>query len=147
MEWLEILTPWHWLTAAVVIIVLEMLIGTYYLLWVGFAAALTSLIQWAFGIGWQAQIVVFFLMSMGSILGWYFYSKNNPEVDTMPNLNKRGQQYIGRTFNLTHPIVNGVGKIKVDDSTWKVKGPDLEIGTKVKVVDIQGTIFNVIETK
>jgi membrane protein implicated in regulation of membrane protease activity len=143
MEWFEILTPWHWLTAAVILIVVEMMIGTYFLLWVGFAAAATALVQWIFGISWQVQMIVFFILSLVSIAAWHFYSKNNPEIDTMPNLNKRGHQHIGRTFNLSRAIVNGTGKINVNDSTWKVEGEDLPEGAKVKVVDISGTILKV----
>jgi membrane protein implicated in regulation of membrane protease activity len=143
MEWFEILTPWHWLTAAVILIVIEMMIGTYFLLWVGFAAAATALVQWVFGIGWQVQMIVFFILSLVSIAAWHFYAKNNPEVDTMPNLNKRGHQHIGRTFNLSRAIINGTGKINVNDSTWKVEGEDLPEGAKVKVIDILGTILKV----
>ena len=143
MEWIEILTPWHWLTLAVVLIVVEMMMGTYFLLWVGFAAAATALIQWAFSIGWEVQMIVFFLLSLASIGAWHFYAKNNPNVDPMPHLNKRGHQHIGRTFNLSHAIVNGSGKINVNDSTWKVNGEDLPEGAKVKVTDIVGTTLKV----
>ena len=31
---------------------------------------------------------------------------------------QRGQQYTGRIFTLDHDIINGVGKVEVDDSTW-----------------------------
>lgn len=143
MEWFEMLTPWHWLTAAVILIVIEMMMGTYFLLWVGFAAAATALIQWVFGIGWQVQMIMFFLLSLVSIIAWHYYAKNNPEQDPLPNLNRRGHQHIGRVFNLSHAIVNGVGKINVNDSTWKVEGEDLPIGEKVKVIDINGTILKV----
>jgi len=145
MEWFELLTPWHWLTAAVILIVIEMMIGTYFLLWVGFAAAATALVLWIFGISWQIQMIVFFILSLVSIVAWHYYTKNNPEIDTMPHLNKRGHQHIGRTFNLSRAIVNGVGKINVNDSTWKVEGEDLPEGAKVKVVDISGTILKVIK--
>jgi len=144
MEWFEILTPWHWLTTAVIIIVLEMMIGTYYLLWVGFAAAATALVQWIFGIGWQLQMIVFFILSLASIAAWYYYAKKNPEVDVMPNLNKRGKQFIGRNFNLSKAIVNGEGKINVNDSTWKVEATnDLPEGAKVRVTEVVGTILKV----
>jgi len=144
MAWFELLTPWHWLTFAVVLIVIEMMMGTFFLLWVGFAAAATALILWAVSISWQIQFVVFFVLSLISIIAWYFYKKNNPDVDAMPNLNRRGHQHIGRVFNLSHPIVNGVGKINVNDSTWKVEGiEDLPLGAKVKVTDIIGTILKV----
>jgi len=144
MEWFAVLTPWHWLTAAVVLIVVEIMVGTFFLLWIGFAAVMTALIQWAFGIGWQVQIVVFTLMATISIIAWHFYKKNNPDVDPLPNLNKRGHQHVGRTFNLSRAIVNGVGKINVNDSTWKVEGSeDLPLDAKVKVVDIQGNVLKV----
>lgn len=144
MGWFEILTPWHWLTFAVVLIVFEMTMGTYFLLWVGFAAAATALIQAVFGISWQIQMIMFFILSLVSIVGWHYYEKKNPEKDAMPNLNRRGHQYIGRTFNLSHAIENGVGKINVNDSSWKVEGSeDLPVGAKVKVVDIEGTVLKV----
>ena len=144
MAWFEILTPWHWLTFAVVLIVIEMMIGTFFLLWVGFAATATALILWMIGISWQIQFVVFFILSIVSIIAWKYYKKNNPDIDSMPNLNKRGHQLVGRTFALSHPIVNGVGKINANDSTWKVEGKeDLPIGEKVKVTDITGTILKV----
>ncbi|MCK4710234.1 MAG: NfeD family protein, partial [Gammaproteobacteria bacterium] len=60
-----------------------------------------------------------------------------------PTLNRRGEQYVGRTFTLDEPIVNGMGKIRVDDSTWKISGNDCDSGSKVKVTGIEGTIFKV----
>lgn len=144
MEWFEILTPWHWLTAAVVLIVVEMMIGTYFLLWVGFAAASTALVQWIFGVSWQAQMIVFFILSLVSIVAWHYYSKNNPEIDPIPYLNRRGHQHIGRVFNLSQAIVNGVGKINVNDSSWKVEAQeDIGLDEKVRVIDIKGTTLKV----
>ena len=45
------------------------------------------------------------------------------------------------SFTLDQPIENGVGKVTVDDSTWRVKGPDLPAGTHVRVEDIDGVVF------
>ncbi len=144
MAWFEVLTPWHWLTFAVVLIVIETLTGTFFLLWVGFAAAATAGIMALMNISWQIQIVAFFLLSLVSIIGWHFYRKNNPVVDAMPNLNRRGHQLIGKTYNLSHPIKNGFGKINADDTTWKVEGnEDLPLGAKVKVTELNGTILKV----
>jgi membrane protein implicated in regulation of membrane protease activity len=58
-------------------------------------------------------------------------------------LNKRGAQYIGRTFSLIDPIENGRGKIKVDDSIWTVLGEDCSLGSKVKVTSVKGALFEV----
>lgn len=141
MGFLLDLTPWHWLTAAVFLLVIEMVVGSYYLLWVSFAAFLVAIIQWIFGISWGSQMVIFSIMSVLSVVAWYLYDLKRDKTSTRPNLNKRGHQYIGRTFQLSHPIINGVGKINVDDSTWKVKGDDAPLDTTVEVVDIDGTIL------
>jgi len=133
------LTPWHWLTVAVLLLVVEMLIGSYYLLWVSFAAFLVAIVQWIFGIGWGAQVFIFTLVAILSVIVWYIYDQRRNKTSSRPLLNKRGHQYIGRTFQLSEPIINGVGKIKVDDSTWKVKGNDAPINTAVRVKDIDGT--------
>ncbi len=135
------MTPWHWLTAAVLLLVIEMMIGSYYLLWVSFSAFLTAVLQWMFGFEWGAQIIVFTLSTLFSVIAWYIYDKRRDKTTTRPHLNKRGHQYIGRTFQLSQPIINGVGKINVDDSSWKVKGLDAAAGTAVRVKDIDGTVL------
>lgn len=141
MTFLISMTPWHWLTAAVLLLVVEMMIGSYYLLWVSFSAFLTALLQWMFSLDWGAQMVVFSATSILSVIAWYVYDKKRDKTKPRPTLNKRGHQYIGRTFQLSQPIVNGVGKINVDDSSWKVKGDDAAIGTPVRVKDIDGTVL------
>ena len=61
-----------------------------------------------------------------------------------PHLNKRGDQYIDRVFTLEEPIMNGFGKVKVDDSTWKIEcETDLEAGSKVRVTGLDGTVLKV----
>ena len=71
------------------------------------------------------------------------YGKRHPTESDRPLLNRRGVQYIGRVFNLYQPIKNGEGKIKVDDSIWKVHGEDCDINSRVKVVAVRGTVFEV----
>ena len=53
-------------------------------------------------------------------------------------LNRRGEALIGRIFQLDRPIVSGEGRIRVDDSVWRVVGPDLAMGAAVRVVRIEG---------
>ena len=52
-------------------------------------------------------------------------------------------QYIGRVFTLEEAIINGRGKVRVDDTLWRVEGADLPLGHKVKVVSVDGVVFKV----
>jgi len=46
-------------------------------------------------------------------------------------------------FTLEEPIVNRHGKIRVDDSTWKIEGDDCRPGTNVRVVGVDGVVLKV----
>ena len=68
----------------------------------------------------------------------------SPTETDLPTLNRRGEQYVGRHFTLEEAIVNGQGKIRVDDSTWKIEGPeDLPAGSQVQVIAVAGTVLKV----
>ncbi len=58
-----------------------------------------------------------------------------------PALNRRGEQYIGRTATLIEPIVAGRGKISLDDTHWVVEGPDMALGERVKIIETRGPVL------
>ncbi|MCG8433280.1 MAG: NfeD family protein, partial [Gammaproteobacteria bacterium] len=113
-------------------------------LWMGISAGILGAVLLALpGISWQVQFLVFSVLSVGSIAGWRFYHKRNPTESDQPSLNRRGEQYVGRTFTLQDGITDGTGMIRVDDSRWKIEGEDLPAGTKVRVTGVEGTVLKV----
>ena len=144
MVWLEHIVFWHWWILAGLLLILELTAPAFFFLWLGIAAAAVGLILLVFpSIGVETQLVLFAIASVVSVVAWRKYRESRPITTDQPNLNRRGHQYIGRKFSLTDPIDNGVGKVTVDDFTWKVKGPDLPAGTHIKVTGVEGTIFTV----
>ncbi|KOR30394.1 hypothetical protein TI04_05995 [Achromatium sp. WMS2] len=133
---------WHWLTLGGVLAILELFVPGVFLIWIGIAAFLVGALMAVFpGISWEFQVLFFALLSLATTALQWIWMQRNPIVSDQPYLNRRGHQYIGRVFSLDAPIVNGFGKIKVDDSTWKVRGPDTELGTKVIVTGVDGTVL------
>ncbi len=144
MEWLDQIEFWHWLIIAVVMVIIEIVLPAAYFLWMGIAAFVIGLLLYAApGIPALIQVIVFGALSVVAVFLYKRHQRNNPYKKDQPNLNRRGEQYIGRSFTLEEAIVNGVGKIRVDDSTWKVKGIDMPAGVKVRVISVDGTIFNI----
>lgn len=145
MDWISEIQFWHWFIAAVVLITLEMVVlPAVFFLWMGISAGVVGLLlMFIPGLPFMAQIITFTVIAVVSLVIHKNYLKNNPPTTDEPTLNRRGEQYVGRTFTLHEAIVNGVGKIKVDDSTWKVMGEDMNAGSKVKVVGVDGTVFKV----
>ena len=143
-EWLEHIVFWHWWILAGLLLILELTAPAFFFLWLGIAAAAVGLILLVFpSIPIETQLVLFGIASIVAVLAWRKYRETHPVTTDQPNLNRRGHQYIGRIFSLEEPINNGVGKVTVDDSTWKVKGPDLPTGTSVRVTGVDGVIFTV----
>ena len=142
MGWLDDIVFWHWWIIAGLLLILELILPSFFFLWLGIAAAAIGFVLLVLpSMPMEMQLVIFSVASVIAVLAWRKYRETRPVESDQPNLNRRGQQYVGRVFTLDRPIQNGVGKVEVDDSTWRVKGPDLPAGTHVKVTGVDGVVF------
>ena len=142
MDWLDGIVFWHWWILAGLLLILELSTPVFLFLWLGIAAAATGFLLLVFpGMSVPVQLVMFGVLCIVAVIAWRHYRERQLPASDQPNLNRRGQQYVGRTFTLTAPIENGTGKVEVDDSTWRVRGPDLLAGTRVRVIGVDGTWF------
>ncbi len=142
MEWLGQIVFWHWWILAGLLLILELTAPAFFFLWLGIAAAATGFLMLVFqSMPLELQLVLFSVLSLVAIITWRRYREAHPAESDQPNLNRRGRQYVGRIFTLDRPIENGVGKVTVDDTTWRVKGPNLPAGTNVRVEDVDGVVF------
>ncbi len=135
---------WHWWILGVALLALEVMAPGAFFMWMGISAGVVGLLLLvAPGMGWEYQVLMFAIFSMVSIFVWRRYFIKHPVVSDHPTLNMRGEQYVGRTFTLAEPIVNSSGKIRVDDTTWKIIGDDCASGSKVRVTGVDGVILKV----
>lgn len=142
LDFFQHLVYWHWLLFAVVLLILELLTGSGFLFWMGISALAVSGVLWLVpGLSAIVQLLGFAVLAMLTAFSWWFYLKNNPIKTDRPVLNRRGEQYVGRVFTLDAPIVNGVGVVHVDDSTWRVQCIDLPAGAKIRITGVDGVIL------
>ncbi|MCU7812911.1 MAG: NfeD family protein [Candidatus Thiodiazotropha sp. (ex Notomyrtea botanica)] len=142
MQWLSQLNYWHWLILAVLLMILEVFSPGAFLLWLGLAAGVVGLLLLIMpDLSWQVQILLFALLSVMIIVAVRAFLQRRPIETDQPHLNRRGEQYLDRVFTLQEAIVNGEGKIRVDDSTWKINGEDCPAGTRIKITGVQGVVL------
>ena len=135
---------WYWWMIAITLLIIEIFSPTFFALWVAISAGVTGLILYLVpGIEWQYQVLLFAILSVVSIVAWRTYYSKRPIKTDEPLLNRRGHQYIGRVITLDEPIVDGHGKVHIDDSTWKIEGEDCPAGTRVKIINIQNVVLQV----
>jgi inner membrane protein len=135
---------WHWWVLGVALLIFELLAPGVFFLWIGLSAFVVGAIAALLPIlSWQYQLFLFSVLSIVSVVLWRIYLNKHPIKTDRPLLNRRSAQYIGRVFTLEEPIVNRRGKIKVDDSIWKIEGEDCPAHTQVKVVSVNGVVLQV----
>jgi len=135
---------WHWWVFGIVLIILELFVPGAFFLWLGISAAVVGFLMLLMpDMTWQYQWLIFAVFSVVSIVLWRQFMLKRPSPSDHPTLNRRGEQYIGRVFTLNEAIVDGVGKIRVDDSMWKIAGEDCPVGSKVKVIEAEGAVLKV----
>ncbi|MDQ6433662.1 NfeD family protein [Mesorhizobium sp. LHD-90] len=141
IEWLiGELGPWNWMVLGLALLAIEIVTPGFYLLWIGLAALVVgaiSLALWdaAFW-GWQVQVVAFLALSLVAAYAGYKLMGGRKTESDQPLLNRRGEQLVGRTAMLSEPIREGYGRIQLGDTMWRVSGPDLPAGARVKVVSV-----------
>lgn len=140
------LGAWNWMALGLVLLALEILVPGIFLLWIGIAAIIVGTLTLMIGDAamwtWQLQIVLFLVLSLISAYIGKRVMAGGSKSD-QPLLNQRAEQLVGRTATLAEPIAEGRGRIKLGDTQWRVSGPDLPIGTKVKVISTDGSELSV----
>ncbi|HOW75503.1 MAG TPA: NfeD family protein [Candidatus Competibacteraceae bacterium] len=141
--WLLEPVYWNWWLLGVVLMSIEAIVPYFFFLWMGVAALLVGLVLTVLPeLTWPWQALLFAVLSFGSIVIWQWRLRRYPTQTADSLLNRRGHQYVGRVFTLDAPVMNGHGKIRVDDSTWKVLvDQDCPAGARLRIVGVDGVIL------
>jgi membrane protein implicated in regulation of membrane protease activity len=144
IEMLVKLGTWDWLIFGVLLMVLELFAPGVFLFWLGLAALLVGLISFAVHPAWQTQVLMFAVFVTAAVPVWRRLARGGqePSADN-PFLNRRAEALVGRVFTLERPIVDGAGTVRVDDTVWRVAGPDTPAGARVRVVEAKGANLTV----
>src|SRR6266536_2110175 len=138
MSWIASLGSWNWFILAALFLLLEVLAPGTFMLWLGLSAILVGAISLAVIWSWQAQVIAFAVFAVASIPAWRYFARKVEKPVDRPFLNRRSEGYVGREFTLDKPIVGGVGTIHIDDTVWRVKGPDCPAGSRVRIARAEG---------
>ena len=139
------LGPWNWVVLGLVLMIFEVAAPGIFFLWFGIAALIVGGLAILFGeaswMHWQIQVILFLVLSVIAVfIGRRLIGATDVESDE-PLLNRRGEQLIGQVVTLEEATINGRGRARVGDSLWRVTGPDLAAGTRVRITGIdRGTL-------
>jgi inner membrane protein len=139
---------WYWLVLAAVFGVIEVAVPAMVCIWLAAAALGVAAIAWlAPSLAWEHQALIFAVLAVASVLlGRMVFAPVRSLAPSDRRLNRRAEYHIGRLFTLDAAIVNGRGRLKIDDTVWLIAGPDLPAGTHVRVIGADNTLLRVEPT-
>ena len=135
---------WHWIVLAVLLAAAEAFIPGAVAIWFAASAAVIGLVMVVVPLPWQFQLLGFAVLGVVALLLFRSYRNKYPQQAEQPNLNQRGVQYIGSELVLVEAIEQGQGRAKLGDGVWKVEGPELPAGARVRVTGVRGAILTVV---
>lgn len=143
-EMFTTLGTWNWLIFGFVLMALELLAPGVFLFWLGLAALLVGLVSFAIVPSWQTQLLMFAVFAVAAVPAWRYFARSaGSHSESNPFLNNRTKALVGREFTLEKPIVGGTGTVRIDDTIWRVAGPDAPAGSRVRVVQADGASLTV----
>ena len=134
---------WSWLILAGVFFVIELVAPGAFMMWLGISALLVGIISFAVDWPWQYQLIAFAVFALASIPLWRRFAHRVEGEADQPFLNRRADAFVGRVFTLEKPIVDGSGTMRIDDTVWRVAGPDAPAGSRVRIVRADGASLTV----
>jgi inner membrane protein len=143
IELVQDLGPWTWMIVGVALLALEIAAPGAFFLWFGLAAIAVGVLALFVAVPWQAQLLIFIVLaSLIVLIGRRYFSRSGDE-QVSTGLNQRGRRLVGTIVVLDKPIVDGQGRVRIDDTTWRVVGPNMPSGTRVRVIDTDGAVLRV----
>jgi membrane protein implicated in regulation of membrane protease activity len=136
-------SPWGWLSLAAVAAGLELVVPGAYLIWLAVAALGTAITVGVLNLTIDGQLgvlVVWILIAL--LLSRRFRAERAGPSDD-PLLNLRGARLVGETAVVSQAIDGGSGRVRLGDSEWLARGPDCGIGTRVRIMAVDGTVLAV----
>ena len=134
------LNLWHWLALGAILITLEIITPTTYLLWPGLAALVMGAFTAAMpDLTWQLQFLIYAVLAVAvSLAGRKFMPKPGDVVETS-RLNRRADQYLGRRALAAENFVAGRGPVTIDDTRWPAQTLDGSSPVKGATLEVKAT--------
>lgn len=129
---------WLWLIGGVLLLIAEIVAPGFFLLFVGAAAIATGLFVVLFDLGLAPALALFAIYTALAVaVGRKVYA-NRPVASSVPDLNDRSAQLVGRSVTVVQSVDEHGGRVRVADSEWTARGGPAKPGTRVRITAVEG---------
>lgn len=141
LEW------WHWAVGGIVLIVAELAVPAFVLIWFGLGALAVALVVAMFSVGLTAQLTLWLIVSLALVAGWFkvFKPSTHKTRIGMSDANVVGE--IGMLVRAVAPFEKGEVRFQkpiLGSDIWEcIADEAIKSGERVKVLDVEGSFLKV----
>jgi inner membrane protein len=136
---------WHWIVFGIILLILEMSTGTFFMLGLGVAAIIVGIIDTTMDTSFTIELSIWMVLSIAAIAAWFKWFRELPITDSGQS-NYR-LDTLGIVMEDIQP--HSRGKVTFDtpvlgNTTWHATAKvDINKGTRVQIVQINGQLIEV----
>lgn len=136
---------WVWTAIAALLLAVEVVGGTGWLLWPSASAAATAVVSLAPRLNWPADVAIFAALTIVSTLAARrFWPAPDPREGD--DINDNIARLIGHHGKASHAFAGRAGRVFIDGKEWAAdldEGDDLPVGAAVEVTGVSGARLRV----
>ena len=138
---LEGMSGTKWIILGVLLLIVEVLTGTTYILWPAIAALLVGLLAFLLPFSWEMQFLLFFIVSAVLLVVGHKYVRPKMKGGEPSELNDRALAMVGMRVRAIANFELGEGRVQVGDTQWRARAgagnPDAN--AELVVLSVKGT--------
>lgn len=138
---------WHWAVGGIALIIAELAVPAFVLIWFGLGALAVALAVAVLNLGMTAQLMLWLLVSLALVVGWFKVFKPNMHKTRigMSDANVVGE--IGVLVHDVAPFAKGQVRFQkpiLGSDVWEcIADESIKSGERVKVLDVEGSFLKV----
>jgi len=121
IEGLNSMTGTKWVIIGFLLLILELVTGTSYILWPAAAALFVGLLTYILPLGWEMQFLLFFLLSTALLIFGHIYIRPKMKGGEPSDLNDRARTMVGMRVKAIADFDTGEGRVQVGDTQWRAR--------------------------
>ena len=145
VQMLESMSGSKWLILGVLLLVLEVVTGTTYILWPAVAALIVGIIVFVLPLAWEMQFLLFFILSGVLLVVGHKFVRPKMKGGEPSDLNDRARTMVGMRVKAVGDFETGLGRVQVGDTQWRASIHDGNpaAGAELRVISVKGTTLQV----
>jgi hypothetical protein len=141
---------WHWIVGGIVLVLAELAIPSFFIVWFGLGALLTGLLTLAFGLTVTAQLATWTLASLAMVGLWFRVFKQSFVKTRVGTADGEVIGEIGLLVSAVAPFERGKVRFQrpvLGSEEWVcLADAAIAAGERVKVVAVEGSFLKVSKT-